>query len=94
MAGSPYTAFCYDFLTGRFIGSAPVRSVQFGQQLNAAGQFLGSEQGRRLLLTLPELAVRILRDLAQPYLTRVPEGVLREEFTGWQDDLRALNLLA
>lgn len=36
----------------------------------------------------------LLRDLAQPYLTRVPESVLREEFSGWQQDLRDLNLLA
>ncbi|AKH16536.1 3-dehydroquinate synthase [Deinococcus soli (ex Cha et al. 2016)] len=35
----------------------------------------------------------LLRDLAQPYLTRVPEDVLREEFSGWQQDLHDLNLL-
>ena len=29
----------------------------------------------------------LLRDLAQPYLARVPEDVLRREFAGWQADL-------
>ena len=30
----------------------------------------------------------LLRDLAQPYLTRVPEDVLRQEFGGWLEDVR------
>ncbi|MFC4637557.1 3-dehydroquinate synthase [Deinococcus hohokamensis] len=33
----------------------------------------------------------LLRALAQPYLARVPEGLLREEFEGWQADVRALS---
>ncbi|UBV41821.1 3-dehydroquinate synthase [Deinococcus taeanensis] len=36
----------------------------------------------------------LLRDLAQPYLTRVPEAQLRAVFQAWQADLRELNLLA
>ncbi|GGS15899.1 3-dehydroquinate synthase [Deinococcus knuensis] len=36
----------------------------------------------------------LLRALADPYLTRVPESVLRTEFTGWQADLAALDLAA
>lgn len=32
----------------------------------------------------------LLHDLARPYLTRVPEGVLRSEFSGWAEDLRSL----
>lgn len=32
----------------------------------------------------------LLHDLAQPYLTRVPEEVLRREFVGWWADLRGL----
>ncbi len=30
----------------------------------------------------------LLHDLARPYLLRVPENVLREEFAGWLSDLR------
>lgn len=30
----------------------------------------------------------LLRDLGQPYLARVTEDVLREEFTGWLEDVR------
>ncbi|GHF48923.1 3-dehydroquinate synthase [Deinococcus metalli] len=33
----------------------------------------------------------LLRDLARPYLTRVPEAVLRAEFGGWQDDVARLD---
>lgn len=33
----------------------------------------------------------LLRDLAQPYLARVPEAVLRAEFEGWSADLRSLH---
>ena len=32
----------------------------------------------------------LLRDLAQPYLARVPEDVLRREFEGWTADLQEL----
>jgi len=32
----------------------------------------------------------LLRDLAQPYLARVPDDVLRREFDGWQADLAEL----
>ncbi|MFC4426155.1 3-dehydroquinate synthase [Deinococcus navajonensis] len=32
----------------------------------------------------------LLRDLAQPYLARVPEALLRQEFEGWQADARGL----
>ncbi|WP_157457507.1 3-dehydroquinate synthase [Deinococcus arboris] len=32
----------------------------------------------------------LLRDLAQPYLGRVPEPVLRAEFEGWQAEVRGL----
>ena len=48
-----------------------------------------------LLVTGPTLAPGfvLLRDLAQPYLARVPGEVLREQFAGWQADLRALGLL-
>ncbi|MCD0176423.1 hypothetical protein IHN32_10755, partial [Deinococcus sp. 14RED07] len=34
----------------------------------------------------------LLRALADPYLTRVPDSVLRTEFTGWQADLADLGL--
>lgn len=33
----------------------------------------------------------LLRELAHPYLTRVPEGVLQAEFSGWQEDIRTLH---
>lgn len=32
----------------------------------------------------------LLHDLAQPYLTRVPEEVLRREFVGWWEDLQGI----
>ncbi|WP_328774599.1 3-dehydroquinate synthase [Deinococcus aquaedulcis] len=32
----------------------------------------------------------LLRGLAQPYLARVPEGVLRAEFEGWEKEVRGL----
>jgi len=38
MAGSDFSYFAYDFLTGRPLGQLPFRGVSFGQQLDTAGQ--------------------------------------------------------
>lgn len=55
MAEHAFSYYAYDLLTGHFIGQGPFRSVQFGQQLNAAGQGSGTIDLRdpRVLATNP-----------------------------------------
>ena len=39
---SDFSYYCYDLLTGTFVGAIPLRGVSFGQTLNTAGQLTGT----------------------------------------------------
>ncbi|HEY1690057.1 MAG TPA: hypothetical protein VGF95_14475 [Solirubrobacteraceae bacterium] len=43
---SPFSYYAYDLLSGKFVGQVPLRTVSFGQQLNAAGTLAGTIDSR------------------------------------------------
>lgn len=42
LGGNEFTYYCFDFLSGSFLGALPLFGVSFGSQLNAHGQLTGS----------------------------------------------------
>uniref|UniRef100_UPI00403F8021 3-dehydroquinate synthase n=1 Tax=Deinococcus sp. VB142 TaxID=3112952 RepID=UPI00403F8021 len=83
LGGADLTAHTLDFL--RWQRPQPLPPLEFG----GVSPYMARDK------KADSVGVRfvLLHDLARPYLARVPDEVLREEFTGWQADLRALGLL-
>lgn len=78
--GADLTAYTLDFL--RWQRPTPLPALTFDDLMAfMARDKKADSQGVRFVL---------LRDVAQPYLTRVPEDVLKREFEDWTNQIQAL----